>query len=426
MAAFKPYLPQGAKDEVDLGGEVAAVEAGGGGRYLVYHLKAAKKLALFDVQQGKVVKQLPVLEEPMFFAANARQLAVLYPVRKLLTLRDLDAPDTTKNLILPAPLSTSEIGHVCMGSASAGPLFCYLPGSKSTVALDLAKGTVRPVQWAKWGPQNAYGPLSMRVSADGRNLLGRGGGWAGLAMARFDNGRQGPEANNFGFSLGLFANVNADGQMVFYPDAVASGPDLQVAKAPPNTYLMPAAEPGFYLGLDCGSLPLALPLGGQQKYPGVSKVTIFADNRSELLTLTDLAELKEEATVPWEKTVHYFPRGGLLVTLADKNKVVLRRLDLVERLKKTEVDYLFIMTQPATAKPGTPFTHRLDIRSRKDEGRQVKLVNGPEGLQVSADGVLTWAVPAEFAEEEATALVSIRDASGQEILHPQRIRITDE
>jgi hypothetical protein len=74
---------------------------------------------------------------------------------------------------------------------------------------------------------------------------------------------------------------------------------------------------------------------------------------------------------------------------------------------------------------GEVFTHRLDLRSKRG-GVQVKVISGPEGLKVSPEGQVTWAIPANFLEPEATVLLSIRDASGQEIAQQLRLAILEE
>src|SRR5262249_24944962 len=130
-------------------------------------------------------------------------------------------------------------------------------------------------------------------------------------------GRQEEAFDKFAFSLGVFALPSEDGQLIFHPDAVV-GADLQAAKVP--GYLLPAREPGFFLSLQGGNLPHGIP--GEVRLPGVNQVTVFSDIRSPLLVLNDLTELKEGSSLHWEKTVHYYPRSGLLVTLAGKSKVV--------------------------------------------------------------------------------------------------------
>jgi hypothetical protein len=41
----------------------------------------------------------------------------------------------------------------------------------------------------------------------------------------------------------------------------------------------------------------------------------------------------------------------------------------------------------------------------------------PDGMTVSAEGKLEWAVPADFAENEVSVIVSVTDAGGHETFH---------
>jgi hypothetical protein len=209
---------------------VKQVAVGSGGRYLILHLTGQRKLAVFDVQQGAVARYLPLAEEVIHFAAGATQLAVIYPVAKQLQIWNLPTGEKQRTVLLPGTLTGDEIHQVCMGSASTGPLFVYLPHEKRTLAVDL------------------------------------------------------------------------------------------------------------------------------------------------------------------------------------------------EQLDKSGGDYLVVLSRPPTAAAGKLFSYRLDIRSRKG-GVKAKLESGPPGLQVSQEGQVTWNVPADFKEAEGDVLLTLSDASGQEVFHNFKISI---
>ena len=50
-------------------------------------------------------------------------------------------------------------------------------------------------------------------------------------------------------------------------------------------------------------------------------------------------------------------------------------------------------------------------------GLKVKLESGPDGMKVSPEGEVTWAVPADFEGPAPEVLVSIGDASGRQTFH---------
>jgi hypothetical protein len=420
--AYQPYVPKGGREEVRLAAPVGDAVVGGGGRFLIFHLPTAQKFAVFDVQQGKVVKELPVADAVVLFAAGANQLVVVYPNAKLLHVWDLTTLERERTAPLPGSLTGDDIHQVCMGAASAGPVFAYLRQQKRTLALHLHNLATSEVRWKHWGPQNAYGPLHMRASPDGSMLVGWSGGWAGLGMALFRDGSQVSDHDTFGSSFfvpQLIALPTADGRFILTPKAILSR-DRTIARVPElgNAYLVPAHEPGFFVALDS---PRELPntpydKGASPNLPPVSAVAVFSEDRQRLFDLTDLEELRSGSSLYWERCLHYYPRAGLLISLAARERLILRRLDLVERLEKEGKNYLFVASRPPAGRVGAAYTYKLDVRS-KSKGIRCKLESGPAGLQVSPEGLVTWTIPADYWGPEAQVIVTIADAAGQETFH---------
>ncbi|MGO8752474.1 MAG: protein kinase domain-containing protein [Thermoguttaceae bacterium] len=333
--------------------------------------------------------------------------------------RGLHPPDRhglaeRRHRIKPPERGTADSIHqIAMGWASAGPLFVYLPGQKRTWALDLNSMKTMEVHWSHWGSRNAYGPLNMRVSPDGTMLIGWGGGWAGCEAATFSGGLQtglhgiGPLcALN-----GTFALPSADARYIYTSQGITNrgfGP-----LNGPLGSIVPAVEPGYFLSLR--PAPRNARTG--------SEAAVYTEDRKLLFFLKDLDELQTMAGLPWEKRVYYYPRAGLLVTLgAEKDRLLLRRVDLLEQLEKSDTDFQVVLSQPPAATAGAAFSYRLDVRSKKG-GATVKLESGPPGLTVTPQGQVRWDVPANPAEPEAEVLVTIRDASGAETQHTFTIRI---
>jgi serine/threonine protein kinase len=413
---YQAHLPEGEKEQVSLSGPVADVATGGGGRYLILRLAGKNKLAVFDVQKRKVARDLPLLEVDVHIAAGADRLVVVYPGAKLLQLWNLATLERERTVSLPPRLTQDTIRHVSMGSASPGPLFVYLPREKRTLAVDLKSLEATDVVWKHWAPNNAYGPLVMRSSPDGSLLVGHGGGWAGLEVAQFSKGRQIGSDDRVAFSGGVFALPSADSRLVFAPGVIVNRAFSPVS-FPGNAYVVPAIEPGFFLALfSAGNLPADW-LGGPVHLPPVVEMAVYTDQRQRLFSLKDLDELKAGSDLHWEKRVHYYPNAGLLVTLGgQKDRLLLRRIDLAAQLEQSGADYLAVVSRPPLARPGTLFSYKLDIRSKKG-GVKVKLESGPEGLTVTPDGRVSWAVPANKDQPVADVLLTVTDMSGQEVSH---------
>jgi hypothetical protein len=213
---------------------------------------------------------------------------------------------------------------------------------------------------------------------------------------------------------GAYALPSADSRFITIPDGIVNR-GLSLIKAPAGSgNLLPSIEPGYFLSF-------ATPPPHRQT---TGEAAVYTDERKLLCHLRGLDELKAAADLPLDKRVYYYPRGGLLVTLgAEKDRLLLRRVNLADQLEKSGADYLVVLSRPPLAKAGRTFDYRLDIRSRKG-GVSVKLESGPPGLKVTPEGQVTWVIPANLSEREAEVLVSVRDRSGQQTLHQFTIEIS--
>src|SRR5262245_32335646 len=68
--------------EVELPKQARDVCVGGGGRYLIFHCPAARKLAVFDTSAAKVVKTITLGADDVLIAAGMNKLVVVYPLEK--------------------------------------------------------------------------------------------------------------------------------------------------------------------------------------------------------------------------------------------------------------------------------------------------------------------------------------------------------
>src|SRR5262249_4494493 len=107
--------------------KASALRVGGGGRFLILHFKASKKLGIFDVSAGKIVREIPVAEEDAFYAAGMNKLLVYLPGSGVILRYDLltGAREQAGKLDLPG----SSLDAFCMGHASAGPLLVSIKRS---------------------------------------------------------------------------------------------------------------------------------------------------------------------------------------------------------------------------------------------------------------------------------------------------------
>ena len=421
--AVAPIVPPSLdKDKIvrPLPGAIADLVVGGGGRYIIMRLAGQQQLAVFDVQAAKVVKQIPLAEENVRLAAGAQRLVVVFPEAKLIHLWNLKTLQRERSVLLPENISAHTIHQICMGSASAGPLFIYLSDEKRTVMLELDTMAATDVHWSNWAPNNAYGPMDMRTSPDGSMLIGWGGGWAGCEVAFFNQGKQTGSNPNIEFWAygGSFALPSADSRFIFTPSAILSRA-IAATKVPAlgGAYIVPASEPGYFLALaNVGAYDRVT-----DKLDSGQAAVYNYDHRL-LFSLGGLDELKSGSHLRWEQRIHYYPLAGLLITIGgEQDRLIVRRVKLIDELEKSGADFLVVLSQPPAAKAGSPFSYKLDVRS-KAGGVKVSLESGPDGLTVSPEGLVTWNVPSQLETRESNVIVALHDASGQEVFHIRRAR----
>ena len=95
------------------------VAVGGGGRYLVFHMPKLKKLAIFDVNEARVTKYIPLTEEDIAFAAGLDSVVVGLKKTGKLERWSLTTFELEKTA---APPFQEAIASVEMGHASNGPV----------------------------------------------------------------------------------------------------------------------------------------------------------------------------------------------------------------------------------------------------------------------------------------------------------------
>jgi hypothetical protein len=181
-------------------------------------------------------------------------------------------------------------------------------------------------------------------------------------------------------------------------------------------YTIAAAEGGtFYLNLDLnnGANRLTLNVTGDNRPVGQLNVDVPKE-----------INLQDRERLPNDLRFFFVPSAKLLVVLPKTNdKLQLYRVDMEQMLEKGDRDYLLTTSRPPRwAARGTAYTYPVVVKSKKG-GVKYKLDAGPKGMKIDPEGKIVWDVPADFDEEETDVILTIGDASGQEILHTFKITV---
>jgi hypothetical protein len=397
--------------EVPLGEAFDKFCVGGAGRYYVFHLKEAKKLAVFDVSQMKVVQKLDVGADDVLFTAGLDKLVVVLPSEKLVQRWDLHTLKREKAV----PLDDDHaVLKVLMGSASKGPVLLWTGGK--VAFRDLESMQPLEVKGDVMNGDKTY-DFRLRVSADGQTFMGwhNGIGPTTFGLMRLDGPQvtllQTPDAFSFN---GRWAVPSADGSLVFRYGSGVYSADLKVVSGElfKESVLMPTEDPRFFLALR-----------GLNKPASEVSICTAADRRS-VYTIKDLEKTDPGTTaVEWglfqgEPRFRYVPSANVFLTIPDSNdKVIVRPFNLTEALDKTGEAYLFVISRPPTrARAATTYKYQIEAQS-KEGGLKYNVESGPDGLTVSEKGEVRWEIPPGQRGKTVKVVLSIKDAGGKEVFH---------
>jgi hypothetical protein len=108
-----------ARAEVPVPGKIDAVVPAGSGRFLVLHVKAARKALVFDACAATVTREIDLTDPDAVLAAGATHLLVYRRVDNTIEKYDLMTGTGGGRKAIP----TRGVTEMLMGSASAGPVF---------------------------------------------------------------------------------------------------------------------------------------------------------------------------------------------------------------------------------------------------------------------------------------------------------------
>ena len=411
-----PRLP-GGKVEVELPEPFADVRTGGAGRYLVFLLKKAKRLAVFDVSQVKIVREIELPTEDVLFACGRDKLMLVLPGQGLIqrwSLRTFQRELTDK---VPG---TAPVKLVRMGCASDGPLALFAGGE--VFFYDVQR--MGPMKVTGKGLGSGYqGWFQLQVSADGKTFVGWTPGITGQSygVLRLNDGKATVQSTPDGPSFnGHWAMPAADGSLLFrYGPGVY---DRDLRPLAPDGFkgatLLPAEGPRFFLAV-------------REQNRDHDRVSVCTNaDRRILFTVPDVGRMtRSSLNSQWghfngEPRARYLPSANVLVILPDSNdRVVVHPFNLMQELNDSGQQYLFVLSEPRTlAAAGQEYVYAIDAKSKA--GRVgFALEKGPEGMRLSPDGTLRWRAPAAAAGKSFDVIVTVRDSAGKEITHAFAVKV---
>jgi hypothetical protein len=410
-----------------LPGTVADVAVGGGGRFLVLHIPSQRQLAVFDVNEARVVKYLPVPEDNVAIAAGMDKLIVALPNARVLQRWSLTTFEREATAQQDFP---GTVDSLTMGSASSGPLLVGLASRQEfgqTSGLFVDPATFKQIE-PDWKDPNSRMPgmssRTARASADGTVFAFRDNGPGEphtMTVIALDGERA--QVHSVWNLPGAVANPGPDGRFLYMLSGVYTTKLEFLYPKPQNNTIwknfIPARTGGDYLMVEFDSRDFRRSERNPQDRD-TGDVHFFLPNQDKpFARLEKISGL----TGGFDRRIHFIPAAHLLVLAPAKGEqLILHRFDPEAALEKSGVDFLVITSQaPPRVKPGGDYVYPMVVKSKKG-GVKYKLEAGPQGMAVDNTGKVTWKAP----NKEGAALdviISVGDASGQEQLHTFKVAV---
>jgi predicted Zn finger-like uncharacterized protein len=330
-AIEEPKDPPPGAEELRLAGPVAEVVPAAGGKLLLLSMPAQKKLAVVDVAEGKVVKELALPGTDVKVAAGLEKLILLIDGRRFerysLKTFEREAEEDS-----PYP---DKLTVVCMGAAAKGPLL--IGGSAG-----LPQGLFGFLDPETFKPLPLNGRVEfryqeVRASADGRmfTLWSRQGADGSAVMRLTDK-----EVTVKGVYRGgpSYLLPGAEGQALYAHNhhnergyncrtGAVYSPDAELLRggeeAGPERFYLPAMQGRGYL--DC------------PPRQGASDLECFNEDGRPLGKVNGVAygvREWQDTSIPFDRRLMLFPQAKRLVVIpAGNQSALLYKIDLPDKPK---------------------------------------------------------------------------------------------
>ena len=397
---------------------------GGGGRYLILKLPRLRKLAVIDISEGKVAKYIDLREDGAFFAAGLEKLVIGLPGLNQLERWAFAKMERETAVAAPA---AGKMEGLYMGHASTGPLLIQLkdrqPDVGNALFVDIDTWQPRTYQPPKRGVGLDHSNF-VRISANGKvfTVMRPGTSPQGISVYAW----AGNELKN-SYAHESLGHLDPDpaGKFIYTARGVFTSEAKRFGAPVGNkeVYCLPALQGDSFLIVEPGSREAS---GVGKAGPGPLSLNLGGEIRP-LVTVPDFdlpAGINGWDREPFgiDKRIFYSPAHKLIVTIPISNDRVARTsFDLGKKLEESGLDYLFVASEPpASSKRGSAFSYAIEAKSKKG-GVNYQLEFGPQGMEISKEGKLTWNIPADWAEAETDVAIRITDASGQQCLHSFKV-----
>jgi hypothetical protein len=413
--------PETATKIVKLDEPFAAFHAAHGGRILVFFEKEAKRLVCYDTASGQELGHVSVAGDDALFTCGRDAIIVALPAQKILQRYDLKTLQRTKSAPIP---DTRPLHTIKMGNDSAGPVLLHFGGELVPIdSTTLAKLSIRGGLPA--GEANRW--FEYRISSNGSTVVScdTSGSPGIFSVTKIQN----RVATTVGSEewLGM-ANrqftPSADGALIMYEMNFFNAKAKRVASGIEGySNAIPTSDPRFFIAVRGGDKGNAIALCTTNDRhivaemeglsdigngdPGEPRVVFLSDSKTiALVPVTNDHFQIRKMSLPGDAVAGAGGGGGKTAPAA------------------AATGPLSVISNPPTeAAINATFSYQIQVLPEKASVKY-KVEAGPPGLTVSPTGLVTWKPTERPIGGTVNVILSITDASGQDVPHSFDIAVT--
>jgi hypothetical protein len=404
-----PEPPKPEKKTVRLQAPITSVVAGGGGRFLAFHVGALGQIVTYDAVTGRH-GTINGADADTLVAVGREKLYLGRPKDGRVVRFDLK---TGVQELIAKQDNPLPLRHMAIGAASDGPLLLVVREAGQSKFRLLNPDTFRDYHYELQDPRPSFiQSIPFTTSADLSKTVMSADGRA-LTMPNAHLARAG-ERFRGGILPGPGFLPSADGQLLLGPYARWPDGRMLGGVPPAGKYrrFIPAAGGPFFVSVEYGP-------------PTELNVKLFLHAEQDAQPLGPLPGSEEvmawAATEPaWTTKLHqrlfFVPNPGVVVFVPPESDTAqIFPVDMPAMLARSGRDVLFTSIAPAEVHRGQVYKYQATAVTRQGPVT-FALESGPAGMTVAADGTLTWAQHESFTEATADVRLSARDAAGKKVV----------
>ncbi len=401
---------------IKLPGKFTQVRTGANGRILIFHIRDQGLLAIVDLVQQKILKQIKVPDN-VAFAANRTKLLIAFPRIRQLQRWDLKSLQRDKAVILDRnKLPTNAL----MGANGDGPLLLWHDGRVELWDVEQMKPMTFDIPLLHGKKDSGF---KMTVSADGQTFCSW---YTRVSSDPFYVMRVEGQSVSIHTSKSKLADdhgvsPNADGVPLWSYGGAAYAKDLNpipVRKVLSASFV-PTEDPRYVLKLQAvRDRHVQATVCSAVDLNPIHKIGLFQN-------VNIRARILDRFQIDGESKLRYLPNHHLVAYFpASRDRVMIRKFNLKRSLDQSDKKYLYVNSKPKTsATLGETFTYQMSSLASSKRVRY-SLDNGPQGMKVSANGKVSWPIKSYPKDGIASVIIQAKGSDGEAHVHAFEIFVS--